>query len=63
MKIINKENDFEFENVKKNLTMQFKCIITLESFVDKVIILITKYITGEYNNYIKGKKWNKTNIY
>ena len=61
MKIINKENDFEFENVKKNLTMQFKCIITLESFVDKVIILITKYITGKYNNYIKGKKWNKTN--
>ena len=57
MKIINKENDFEFEYVKKYLSMQLKSIITLESFLDKVKILFSKYKSSSQDNkYIKGKK-------
>jgi hypothetical protein len=56
LKIINKENDFESEIVKKQLIMQFKCIITLDTFTEKAQILIRKYIEqmGD-NTYIKGK--------
>ena len=56
LKIINKENDFESETVKKQLTDQFKCIITLDTFSEKAQILFKKYIaTGKNDKHIKGK--------
>lgn len=56
LKIINKENDFEFDVIKKYLIMQFKCIITLESFIEKVQILFIDFIQGCCEEFIKGKK-------